>query len=207
MSEGYLYCFSNPSMPGILKIGMTERLPTDRLLEANASDTWRPPTQYTLEFAKKVTKVKQKERTLHKLLEQYTERPHPRREFFKVSLAEVRVFFELMDGELWIPQEEQSVQEEEEEPQMRAGCREMSKCFTDGQRIRHTNGITDIWEGIYSADRDAILCNGQVYPNLNKFVHAHLKSSDSVRRSINGWAVCETFLEGAWSSTYNLPPL
>ena len=50
MIEGYIYCFSNPSMPGILKIGMTERTPKKRLNEANASDTWRPPTKYNIEF-------------------------------------------------------------------------------------------------------------------------------------------------------------
>jgi len=42
MTDGYIYCFSNPSMPGILKVGMTERTPVTRLGEANASDTWRP---------------------------------------------------------------------------------------------------------------------------------------------------------------------
>ena len=44
MSFGYVYCFSNESMKGILKVGMTERTPNIRLNEANASDTWRPPT-------------------------------------------------------------------------------------------------------------------------------------------------------------------
>jgi hypothetical protein len=102
MIDGYLYCFSNESMPGILKVGMTERIPNMRLNEANTSDTWRPPTPYKFEFAKKVYNPKQKERTLHMLLSKYTERINPRREFFRVSLEEVNTFFELMDGELYI---------------------------------------------------------------------------------------------------------
>jgi len=53
-ADGYVYCFANPSMPGILKVGATERTPEDRLREANAADTWRPPTPYRIEFAKKV---------------------------------------------------------------------------------------------------------------------------------------------------------
>ena len=61
MTDGYIYCFSNQSMPGILKIGMTERTPEIRLNEANRSDTWRPPTLYKIEFAKKVLNPKQKE--------------------------------------------------------------------------------------------------------------------------------------------------
>ena len=152
MTDGYIYCFSNPSMPDILKVGMTERTPQARLSEANASDTWRPPTPYKIEFAKKVSNPSQKEKTLHILLEQYTERIHPRREFFRVSHEEVRKFFDLMDGEMWAETYEEEEEEEEEEdtssesaPRVKAagvkGCRDMAKCFTNGQRIRHTIGI------------------------------------------------------------------
>lgn len=72
-------------MPGILKVGMTLRTPLIRLNEANTSDTWRPPTPYIVQFAKKVLKPKEKETTLHILLSQYTERINPKREFFRVS--------------------------------------------------------------------------------------------------------------------------
>ena len=101
--DGYLYCFSNASMTGILKVGMTQRNPKDRLKEANDSDTWRPPTPYCLEFAKEVSCPKEKEKTMHHLLEKYTERIHPRREFFRTTPEEVRVFFDLMDGNYWDP--------------------------------------------------------------------------------------------------------
>ena len=114
MAEGYSYCFSNPSMPGILKVGMTERTPEARLNEANASDTWRPPTPYKIEFAKKVSNASQKEKTLHILLEQYTDRIHPRREFFRISPEEVRKFFDLMDGEMWSETRNEEEKEEEE---------------------------------------------------------------------------------------------
>lgn len=103
MSSGYLYCMTNVCMPNLLKIGMTERTPEERLKDANSPDTWRPPTPYIIEFAKLVTNPKQKEATLHKLLEQYTERVHPRREFFRLPIEDVRTFFELMDGENWQP--------------------------------------------------------------------------------------------------------
>lgn len=102
MTDGYVYCFSNESMPGILKVGMTERTPTIRLGEANSSDTWRPPTPYKIEFAKKVANPKHKETILHTLLSQYTDRINPKREFFRVSPENVKTFFELMDGPFWI---------------------------------------------------------------------------------------------------------
>jgi len=101
MSDGYVYCFSNESMPGILKIGMTERTPDARLAEANSSDTWRPPTPYKIEFAKKVIHPKEKETILHTLLSKYTDRINPKREFFRVSSHEVKIFFDLMDGKWW----------------------------------------------------------------------------------------------------------
>lgn len=48
IQTGYIYCFSNPAMPGIYKIGMTLRTVEDRLRESNQSDTWRPPSLYKI---------------------------------------------------------------------------------------------------------------------------------------------------------------
>lgn len=46
--------------------------------------------------------MKEKEKTLHQILDKYTERIHPRREFFRTSLEDVRLFFALIDGDDWI---------------------------------------------------------------------------------------------------------
>jgi len=111
--SGYIYCFSNPSMPGILKVGMTDRTPEIRLFEANGPDTWRPPTPYKIVFAKKVLNPYQKETTLHAILSQNAERINPKREFFRVSQEEVKTLFDLIDGELWVentPEEEVSTE-------------------------------------------------------------------------------------------------
>jgi hypothetical protein len=105
MTHGYIYCFSNVSMPGVVKVGMTVRTPDVRLNEANSSDTWRPPTEYKLEFAKKVKNPKDKEHILHALLSKYAERINPKREFFRASPKDVETFFELMDGELYFAEE------------------------------------------------------------------------------------------------------
>jgi hypothetical protein len=210
MSEGFIYCFSNPSMPGILKIGMTERTLEARLSEANASDTWRPPTSYKIEFAKKVSDVSQKEKTLHTLLEQYTDRIHPRREFFRVSPEEVRKFFDLMDGEMW--NETIELDEEEDEdlsPQVKPtgvkGCRDMTKCFTNGQRIRHTIGINKTWIGVYDSSKNGIVCDGKLYTSLSNFALLHNRVYNPTRMSTNGWTFCECEIDGKWISTYSLP--
>jgi hypothetical protein len=73
-SSGYIYCFSNPSLLGMVKVGMTTRYIEERLQEANHCGTWGPPTPYVIEFAKKVNNPREKEKALHRLLEKYSER-------------------------------------------------------------------------------------------------------------------------------------
>jgi len=224
MIDGYLYCFSNQSMIGILKVGMTERTPEVRLSEANASDTWRPPTPYKIEFAKKVHNPYQKEKTLHILLEQYTDRIHPRREFFRVSPEEVRKFFDLMDGEMWektdSPNDDEDEDDEDDEdddtnylktePLTKAtgvrGCRDMTKCFKDGQLIRHTIGINKTWMGTYNSLKNGIIFNGKFYKSLSGFSEDHysIDRTDRCKQS-NGWKECECEVDGKWISTYYLP--
>ena len=94
---GYLYCFSNPSMKGILKIGMTKRNPDERLKEANKSDTWKPPTDYELLYSVKCYEPEKKEKFLHKLLDEY--RINKNREFFRVDEEKVNIIFKMLDIE------------------------------------------------------------------------------------------------------------
>lgn len=97
-------------MPGILKVGMTLRTPEDRLTEANRPDTFKPPTNYRLEFAKRVNDPRTKEATLHRLLAAFAIQVNKNREFFRVPVEEVRRFFDLMDGIWW---EDTEMDEEE----------------------------------------------------------------------------------------------
>lgn len=95
MSFGYVYVMSNPSMPGLYKIGFTTRPMEERLQEANQPNTWIP-TPFLLEFAKFVVNPQQKEMTIHKILAK--ERLNPNREFFRVELEKVKLLFDLMDS-------------------------------------------------------------------------------------------------------------
>jgi len=202
-------------MPGILKVGMTERTPEARLSDANTSDTWRPPTPYKIEFAKKVYNSSQKEKTIHILLEQYSDRIHPRREFFRVSPEEVHKFFDLMDGEMWAETSEEEEEEEEEEdtssesalqvkPTGIKGCRDMAKCFTNGQHIRHIIGINKTWIGTYDSSKNQIECDGKLYTSLSNFAVMHVRVYNPTRKSTGGWKHCECEVDGKWISTYSL---
>ena len=62
---GYLYVFINDCMPGLLKIGMTERTPRERLADANKSNTWIPEP-FKLVLYKRVNNPHAEEYKIHK---------------------------------------------------------------------------------------------------------------------------------------------
>jgi hypothetical protein len=84
--------------------------------------------------------------------------------------------------------------------------RTMKKCFTDGQRIRHT--IRDkIWIGAYDSSKNVIVHNGTTYRTLSMFATAHVLTEHNPHRATprDGWKNCECEVKGEWVSTYELP--
>jgi len=198
MTEGYIYCFSNESMPGIRNVGYTDRTPKQLLDEANSSNTWKPPMPYKIEFAKKIFNLKSKKTTIDKIISQYTERIN--HEFFRISREEVITSFDPIDGELWI------------EKIINKKCRDIRECFTHGQRIRHFIDINKNWIGIYDSYINAIVCNEIKYQGdtspLNHFAKSHYEIERKDRVSnVNAWRECECEVNGKWISTYNLPSI
>jgi len=91
---GTVYAFVTPVMPGIVKIGATTRELTDRLREANESDTWRPPEPYAVACASWVDDAFAAERALHTAL--CARRVNTHREFFRLTVEETRAVFALL---------------------------------------------------------------------------------------------------------------
>ena len=210
MSEGYIYCLSNECMPGILKVGMTERTPDVRAKELFTTGV---PTPFIIEFAKKVKDVKTKEKKLHELLEEYTDRVGMNREFFRVSPEKVSMFFDLMDGEMWeTTKEEEDVEEIVEAvdeitvqapPSVNTTelkkTRNMAKCFTNGQRIRHTIvGINKTLNGTYDSSKNEIVCDDKSYDTLSGFAISHHRIYNPARKTANGWTECKCEVDGKW---------
>jgi hypothetical protein len=214
-------------MPGLLKIGMIhnadERTPLDRAKELYKTGV---PLPFELEFAKKVSNPKQKETLLHTLLSQYTERPNPLREFFRVSPEEVKTFFGLMDGEMWVDThvvEDEALEEadgeadgdniidvERERANIIAvsGGRDMRKYFTDGQRICHTIGVNKTWIATYDYARNGIICDTIFYKSLSGFVNTHHKHNGTyTNNGVSGWATAKYELDGQWISVSKIQPL
>jgi hypothetical protein len=200
-------------MPNIVKIGMTERTPLDRLKEANKSDTWRPPTPYKLEFAKKVSNPKQKEKQIHLLLSSYKLRINPRREFFRATPSEVMMFFDLIDGDMWF---------------------QGNTFFKDGQQIRHVidlddNNVIDLdvidlddndvidlddndvecvarqdtWMCKFDAERNVFVRgNGLVYDSSIALMKDHY--SNLRIKNFSAMKKCEYEINGEWKTFYQL---
>ena len=81
--QGIVYVLSNPAMPGLVKIGMTNRDQlADRVREL--SDT-SVPTPFSVEVWARVEDARSCENLLHHWLS--AARPNPQREFFAVSAA------------------------------------------------------------------------------------------------------------------------
>jgi hypothetical protein len=222
MSQGFIYCFSNESYPGLLKIGMTDRTPDDRLKDAN-SCTWCH-TPFINVIAKKVQNPIEKERKLHDYLKD--KRVNPRREFFNISIDEIRKLFALMDGEIWNPTKDElesppdpisplelptfapnpqlePKQEPKQEPASKP-VRDMAKCLKDGQRVRHiiNKNVDDLhktWIAIYNSKENQLMHNNIPYNTPSGFAEAHYKSTRKDRgSSVNGWTSCECEINGEW---------
>lgn len=98
--EGIVYILSNPSLPGLVKIGQT----TD--IKRRLSDLFNTsvPTPFKCIYAKKVDNYKEVERKLHKGLNK--DRVNQNREFFRIPEEEVINFLELVPGEDVTPKSE-----------------------------------------------------------------------------------------------------
>ncbi len=82
---GWVYCLTNESMPGIVKIGMTTRPVDQRVRELSASTS--SPTPFNLRYSWPVNNPALVEAVLHRRLRSV--RVNDRREFFAIEPSEV----------------------------------------------------------------------------------------------------------------------
>lgn len=83
--EGYVYALENPIIPGVLKIGMTQKTPAIRCDEINREGgAGKLPTNYVCLWSKYVDDCRAVEQLIHLRLKAF--RINPKREFFTISL-------------------------------------------------------------------------------------------------------------------------
>lgn len=84
--DSWVYVLSNPTVPGMLKIGYTKNLPEERARQiSNATGVVLP---YKVEWAFHCYNGEQLEGEVHKYLESYRVNNH--REFFQIPLDEAK---------------------------------------------------------------------------------------------------------------------
>ncbi|WP_275628999.1 GIY-YIG nuclease family protein [Pseudomonas sp. 273] len=104
MNYGFIYCLSNPSMPGIYKVGKTDRAPSQRCFELSNSTS--VPEPFDILFYVEVDSALQTERALHRELDAV--RVSPNREFFHCNplviynwlLSNCDIETEWLDGDM-----------------------------------------------------------------------------------------------------------
>lgn len=85
--DGYVYCLSNPAMPGLLKIGYTTKTPEERAFEIYTGGTSGSgtgvPAKFVIEFSVKCKNPFSVEQAIHAFLAK--KRYNEYREFFNLS--------------------------------------------------------------------------------------------------------------------------
>ena len=87
MAVGYVYALINPSMPGLVKVGRTERDPENRIGELSAATGVATP--FILAFKEYFSDCESAETHIHTMLEIGGARLSANREFFQASLNDV----------------------------------------------------------------------------------------------------------------------
>ena len=90
VDKQHVYVLSNPSMPGLLKIGYTKGDPSKRVSQLDRSTS--VPTGFVLEWAFPCYNGIELEGEVHEYLSGY--RVNNQREFFKIPLEEVKSIIE-----------------------------------------------------------------------------------------------------------------
>ena len=213
---GWIYCLSNPSYKkDLFKIGITLRTPPERAKDL--SRTSGVPQPFVVEFAKWVKNPKKKEKDVHTYMSRAYDRPEPNREFFIAPKQNIKLLFEIFEGQSWKEdetgsvgngdEEEEQEGEEHSEEERKIGCRDARKCFIDGTRIRHNKAKERI--GIYDKKNNEIKYNNKIYKALrgwprkaplNQFGMAILKEMTGKNTQINAWVWCECEINGKWIS-------
>jgi hypothetical protein len=81
VAKGFVYIFSNASMPGLLKVGFTAKVPTERAMELNTTGV---PSPFQVEYYCLVEEAATLEAAIHRELA--PARQNADREFFRLSL-------------------------------------------------------------------------------------------------------------------------
>lgn len=115
MAYGFVYFITNPSMPGLTKIGMTTKHPRERMDELSKATACPTPFEMLAFFDSAVPR--EAEQAIHAALDEYRENPY--REFFRVNAEnlqdQARQWCDPHDGIVFLRLLNDLVEQEEQE--------------------------------------------------------------------------------------------
>jgi len=88
-TKGFVYVMTNPSMPGLVKVGMSKRVPTERTSDDDMASTGIPK-RFEVQYYAFFDDMFKAEREAHHNLKEY----HYGKEFFKNDVATAIVAIE-----------------------------------------------------------------------------------------------------------------
>jgi len=188
----YIYAMENDSMTGVYKVGMSIKMLSDTILEANLPCEWNPPLSYKLTMSVLVSDPYNKLIELQSKILQY--RINPNRDFFRISHSELVGFCKLIGYcNIQIPEDRKHA--------IPIGrCRDTKKCFINNQKIRHVIRAKQAgsWECTYDSASGKLRHNGNLL-TMNKFATNHYKATRPDRTpNCNAWKECECEINGMW---------
>jgi hypothetical protein len=92
--EGFVYCFANTGMPGIVKVGFSINV-RKRMQNLGCGST----TPFYCCYVKRVANARQSEKELHTGLEKY--RVPGKREFFQIDSSYVKMLMDKIEGDYY----------------------------------------------------------------------------------------------------------
>lgn len=95
MTNGFIYILSNVSMPGLIKIGRTDRTLEQRMRELNTTGV---PTPFVLEHSTHTTNSLMAEKEIHAALSARGVRNSNSREFFRMDLNKAKQVVDAIAG-------------------------------------------------------------------------------------------------------------
>lgn len=210
----YIYCFSIPRMPKILKIGIVEQITMVKVHEIKVADDILMPC--TIEYIKNIRNPHLKWITLCAILLKHKVNTSSNPALYHMSLEEFKRYLDLMDGYLWIKKYNDDVIAKSDTVKLNStelhvpaanlnAGRNLREYFTDGQYIRYVRGDRMII-GEYNEQLNVIVSCKNHYATLSDFVRSMcVMVTPEDDKIVYAWCACECEVNGVWMSTYILP--
>jgi T5orf172 domain-containing protein len=166
---GFLYVMTNPYMPGIVKIGQTERHPAARAIEL--SDHTGVPGAFEVAYLFEVTDRVAAEREVHAALRDA--RVNPDREFFSASKEEARTHIlkfaaSYICERLEVTKKQPSKQQDTfNEPEVLVRCSQCRQPLRFSKLTKYVGGFCICGQEVaYSPGQDHVFRPGMIVPGL-----------------------------------------